>query len=410
MKVPIKQVHDDLYVVYDSREYKSAQMTRAELLSADDMNGVADGEITVYGTFDAYKEHLATISSLFDGDNPMYVVEEHTGIVVLQNLDADTVMDAMSADGVFRLSDFTDHLGREFALPLKAMQNIRVLDCYGLPSMQFQGYRVDDERVAGLEYYKSLEDLYLPDWGFLIDQYEFAKTNIVHVYSRKNPHETEEDYYSCVIQPSAFVYCNELQYVDLSTKELVLLPDNVFMCCSKLHTVLLPDSIGSIGRNVFYGCENLKSLQLPLKLKSVGENAFGSTGLVSLCFPKSVTDIPWSSFVNCGSLQEVIFMGHMNTSEDINIADSEKSNLRVIRFKGSASTIMLDTFLEFPKLELVELPENRKCKIAVGFRFGLPDNVMPPLLVKENSGAHLQLLRILELFPNAQLDIRFKDE
>ena len=83
--------------------------------------------------------------------------------------------------------------------------------------------------------------------------------------------------------------------------------ERAFLNCTKLKSVVFPDSLTTIGTSAFYGCSGLTSLTLPPKLTNVGYNAFkGCTGLVSVDLPMSLPKIEVSMFENCTSLKKII--------------------------------------------------------------------------------------------------------
>lgn len=73
-----------------------------------------------------------------------------------------------------------------------------------------------------------------------------------------------------------------------------------FMSCEKLETVVLPNSITTIGSQAFYGCANLESINLTDLLSSIGSYAFqGCSSLKSIRIPNNVTSIERLTFYGC---------------------------------------------------------------------------------------------------------------
>ena len=61
----------------------------------------------------------------------------------------------------------------------------------------------------------------------------------------------------------------------------LVIPDSVtsigdwaFYYCDALRSVVLPDSVTSIGIGAFIGCKSLKSLEIPDSVTSIGFGAF----------------------------------------------------------------------------------------------------------------------------------------
>ena len=74
---------------------------------------------------------------------------------------------------------------------------------------------------------------------------------------------------------------------------------------SSITSIVLPNSITSIGREAFSDCRSLISISLPQSVKSIGSGAFdGCTNLVSANIPDGVTSID-GLFANCRSLSSI---------------------------------------------------------------------------------------------------------
>ena len=81
--------------------------------------------------------------------------------------------------------------------------------------------------------------------------------------------------------------------------------DNAFFGCHSLTSVSLGSSVTSIGEDAFYNCDLLSSIVLPDSLVSLGDGAFQASGLTSVTIPNGVTAIPDSAFYACHSLTSV---------------------------------------------------------------------------------------------------------
>ncbi len=55
--------------------------------------------------------------------------------------------------------------------------------------------------------------------------------------------------------------------------------DDMFSGCSSLQTIMLPDSVTTIGSNAFKNCSLLRTLTIPAKVTSIKENAFTGSGI-----------------------------------------------------------------------------------------------------------------------------------
>ena len=80
----------------------------------------------------------------------------------------------------------------------------------------------------------------------------------------------------------------------------------VFEFFDGLKSIIIPNSVTSIGSYAFYGCSGLTSLTIPNSVTSIGESAFrGCSGLTSLTIPNSVTSIGNGAFYNCSGLTSI---------------------------------------------------------------------------------------------------------
>jgi len=82
--------------------------------------------------------------------------------------------------------------------------------------------------------------------------------------------------------------------------------DKAFYYCYSLTSIVIPDSVTSIGDKAFYYCYSLTSIKIPDSVTSIGADAFrGCSRLTSATIGNSVTSIGSSAFENCSSLTSV---------------------------------------------------------------------------------------------------------
>ena len=77
-----------------------------------------------------------------------------------------------------------------------------------------------------------------------------------------------------------------------------------FYDCSGLTSVIIPDSVTSIGTSAFSGCSGLTSVTIGNCVTSIGEWAL-SGSMTSVTIPDSVTSIGWNAFSGCSSLESI---------------------------------------------------------------------------------------------------------
>ena len=85
--------------------------------------------------------------------------------------------------------------------------------------------------------------------------------------------------------------------------EVEVLP-NSFVYGSKISSVIIPNSVTSIGDYAFSECTNLTSVDIPNSVTSINEGAFNScTSLTEITIPSSVVEIQSYAFAGCESLE-----------------------------------------------------------------------------------------------------------
>ena len=109
--------------------------------------------------------------------------------------------------------------------------------------------------------------------------------------------------------------------------------DDVFES-SGITSVIIPNSVTTIGFEAFAGCYSLTSVTIPDSVTSIGDGAFFKCyDLTSVTIPNSVTSIGDSAFLRCFSL----------TNITVNATNSYYASLDGVLFDKS-----LDTLIEFP--------------------------------------------------------------
>ena len=173
--------------------------------------------------------------------------------------------------------------------------------------------------------------------------------------------------------------------IGLNAKELVIgrgvtkIEDNQFTG-SPYISIILPDTLTSIGRNAFY-CRKLKSIVIPDSVTEIGASAFnGCVSLEKVTLSKNITAIPDSAFSGCTALSEITLSDNIKTI-GTNAFENCKQ-LTGVEFPDSLETISDKAFLNCEKLENIEFSKNLKSIGASAFegckaleKINIPDSL-----------------------------------
>ncbi len=81
----------------------------------------------------------------------------------------------------------------------------------------------------------------------------------------------------------------------------------VFQGFTGITSIVIPDSVISIGVSTFSGCTSLAEIVIPDSVTSIGGSAFsGCTSLSKVDLPKTLTTIEAGTFRDCTSLKEIV--------------------------------------------------------------------------------------------------------
>ena len=144
------------------------------------------------------------------------------------------------------------------------------------------------------------------------------------------------------------------EYEGLPVKEIY---DSAFYDNDNITSVVIPDSVTSIGTVAFYSCDSLTSVVIPDSVTSIGWGAFyNCTSLTSVVIGDSVTSIGFVTFYSCSSLTSVV-IGDSVTSID-NAAFSYCSSLTSVVIGDSVTSIGEWAFAHCTSLTSVVIPDS----------------------------------------------------
>ena len=142
--------------------------------------------------------------------------------------------------------------------------------------------------------------------GYLF--YTYDNVNYLLAYVGSNTDLTLPDDYNGQIYKLynyAFYRCSGLTSV-IILDSVTSIGNSAFRGCSGLTSVTIPDSVTSIGNYAFRNCSGLTSVTIPDNVTSIGDEAFsGCSSLTSVTIPDSVTSIGYGAFEFCSGLTSV---------------------------------------------------------------------------------------------------------
>lgn len=129
---------------------------------------------------------------------------------------------------------------------------------------------------------------------------------------------------------------------------------SAFSGCNKLTSIIIPDSVTSIGRGAFDGCSSLTSITIPDSVTSIGISAFSDcSNLTSLIIGNGVTSIGQDAFSGCSSLISIT-IGNSVISIGMN-AFLDCSNLTSITIPDNVTSIGVQVFARCARLKSITI-------------------------------------------------------
>ena len=190
---------------------------------------------------------------------------------------------------------------------------------------------------------------------------------------------------SGIIYSSAFSGCKLLTSVVIG-ESVTSIGNYAFYNCSSLTSVVIGNGVTSIGYDAFRGCSSLTSVVIPEGVTSIGDEAFfGCGSLTSVVIPNSVTSIGKDVFKDCSSLECTIegglkYLGNSNnpyiyligfSSNSITSANINQNckfiGYSVFRYCTSLTSVVIpnsvisigeDAFYYCSSLTLIEIPDS----------------------------------------------------
>lgn len=104
----------------------------------------------------------------------------------------------------------------------------------------------------------------------------------------------------------AFWACRSLESITVPHNSVTSIGEGIFGECSNLKSVIIGNGVKAISKDAFWYCINLESVEIGSSVESIGEGAFSCCEkLQSITIPNSVTTIGSGAFDGCISLTDI---------------------------------------------------------------------------------------------------------
>ena len=169
-------------------------------------------------------------------------------------------------------------------------------------------------------------------------------------------------------------------------------------CDESVTAAVIPASIEdvevtAIGDGAFWGCMKMETIVLPESLTSIGTRAFRDSGILSASIPEGVVSLESETFYNCFNLKSVDIS---STVVNINITAFNECNLlEVINVNDNNKNYAdLDGVLFDKKMEcLYKYPANKS-----DVEYNIPDSVISTYSYAFRNSAFLEIVNLPENF------------
>lgn len=186
-------------------------------------------------------------------------------------------------------------------------------------------------------------------------------------------------------------YIGKSCYVEIPTiifrRTVVAIDERAFEG-TNVETVIIGDSIETIGDNAFHNCKLLKTIEFCGDVKEIGNYAFeGCNGITEIEIPDSVETIGYGAFYECTGLKEIKIPDSVETIGGY--AFYCCTSLKNCKIPDSVKEIGEGAFMSCENLEDVSIPDSVEIIYGSAFDrcYRLEEIVIPDSVEQIGSGA-----------------------
>lgn len=159
------------------------------------------------------------------------------------------------------------------------------------------------------------------------------------------------------INGNAFRGCSKLESVNIPELVTTLSGYAMFMDCTSLKSIVIPNSVKELGQSIFDGCTSLESVVLSNQIKKIPLQAFlDCRSLKEVTLPATVTSIDGYGFGNCSSLSKIEILGNLKSIDYS--AFSGCSSLTEFNIQPTVTYIGSGAFSSCSNLERIVIPSS----------------------------------------------------
>ena len=167
-----------------------------------------------------------------------------------------------------------------------------------------------------------------------------------------------------IILPESIVSIGERTFEGCSSLTSINIPKGVtsigrkaFYDCANLTSIIIPDGVTSIEDHTFLGCKKLTSVSLPENITSIGEHAFYQCeSLTDFTIPQNVTSIGKRAFYYCKKLTSITIPNGVTSVEELTFTGC--SSLTAITVPEGVTSIGKQAFSYCTNLTTIVLPKS----------------------------------------------------
>ena len=156
---------------------------------------------------------------------------------------------------------------------------------------------------------------------------------------------------------NAFDNNKKLTKIDFSAcTNFTTFGNQVFLGCTALETITLPNTISSFGESVFDGCTSLESINWPTQITKIPSGTFNGCTNLTFEIPSYVTKIGNNAFQNCDSLVSITINDSITELGSQAFAYCDNLEELIISENSLVANKMIGIIRECPKIQSFRIP------------------------------------------------------